>query len=171
MTRARVVTLVLAPLALAVPGSALAACEGQGGLICGSGTPQITSAAGLQVSRGGGFTPVASGSALRGGDRVLTGGGEARLSLGPSCSLPVAADALVSISRRGGKTCASVTSSSGAPNGPSVSSAIDRPTDDVDPRLVIGAGGAAGAAALALGIGLADSGGRSTANVPTVSAQ
>ncbi len=167
MKRSRVVALAFAPVVLAVPGSALAACEGQGGLICSSGAPQITSAAGLQVSRGGEFVQLASGTVLRGGDRVLTGDAAARLSFGPSCSAPVAADALVSITRTGGKTCASVTAPSGAPDSPAVTGELDR-------RLVVGAGGAAGAAALALGFGLADGGGNRTPTIvpaATVSAK
>ena len=167
MKRSRILALALAPVALAVPGSARAACEVQGGLICGTGAPQMTAPAGLQVSRGGAFVPVASGTALRGGDRVLTGDAAARLSLGPSCGAPVAAGALVSITRTGGKTCASVTAPSGAPDSPAVTGELDR-------RLVIGAGGAAGATALALGFGLADGGGNRTPTIvpaATVSAR
>lgn len=174
MNRSRILALALAPVVLAVPGGALAACEGQGSLICSSGAPRITSPAGLQVSRGGEFVPVDAGTVLRSGDRVLTGDAAARLSLGPSCSAPVAAGALVSITRTGGKTCASVTTPSGAPDGPAVTGAIDAPTGELDRRLVVGVGGAAAAAALALGFGLADGGGNRTPTIvpaATVSAR
>lgn len=167
MTRARI--LVLSALALTVPGGARAACETHGRLICGSGAPQITSDAALQVSRGGSFAPAASGAVLRGGDRVLAGDGAARLALGPSCSAPVAAGALVSISRRDGRTCASVTSPSGASDGPAVTGALED-RREIPTGLLIGAGGAAAAGALALGFGLTDSA-NTSALVPTISAR
>ena len=59
------------------------------------------------------------------------------------------------------------------PYGPTVTGAIDQPTTDVSPALIIGAGGAAGAAALTLGFALADGGGNNAVPpiVPTVSAR
>lgn len=161
-------SLALASAILVLPGSAFAACQGQGGLICGSGAPQISSAADLQVSRGGNFTPLAAGAGLRGGDRILTGSTEASLSLGPSCMAAVGPGSLVTLSRSGGRTCASVTNQAGIlPQEPGTTGAIgDEPR--IPPAAI--AAGVAAAAAGATGLGFALSGSGGVGNFPVVTA-
>lgn len=102
---------IVVGLAIAVSCSpAFAACTSQNGLICGTAIPRISAPGDeLQVSRGGDYAPIASGASLRSGDRVLAGPTGATLSLGPSCSRPVGAGALVSIVRTGGRLCSAVT--------------------------------------------------------------
>ena len=138
---------IVVGLVIAVSSSpAFAACTSQNGLICGTGIPRISALGDeLQVSRGGDYGPIASGASLRSGDRVLAGPTGATLSLGPSCSRPVGAGALVSIVRTGGRLCSAVTEPVAGADVPGAT----EPTFQVG-QAVLAAGAAAG-----IGIGIA----------------
>ena len=138
---------IVVGLLIAVSSSAaFAACTSQNGLICGTAIPRISAPGDeLQVSRGGDYAPIASGVSLRSGDRVLAGPTGATLSLGPSCTRPVGAGAMVSIMRTGGRLCSAVTE----PLAGVEVSGLTQPTFPVG-TAVLAAGAAAG-----IGIGIA----------------
>ena len=153
MINFRPISTALIALCLAAPGTASAKCTRAGDLICGRGEPAIASNAPLQVSRGGDFAAIAPGAALRGGDRVLIGATEARLTLGPSCQAEVGPGSLVSIRRTDGRTCALVSQQ------PSQAGLGATEPGGLDPTIV-GAGVLAGGAGLvALGIALENNNG------------